>query len=293
MKSPLSIFMLLLLFSCSNVEQEAYDSVETNNEYRDYTAAPEADHTATASQASKHTPSSLAEPRSPMPEYAMKIIKSAQLSMEVASIQEFDRQLQLDLAFHEAYLASANFQSGAYQNQATYTIHVPKAKYSDLLAHLVTQSDSILHKRESAVDVTEEFVDLKSRLQTKKEVRDRYQHILRKKAQTVEDVLAAEEAIRQLTEEIEAKEGRLRYLGQKSAWSTISLDVREPFVPVVVASAPAFPFLTQLQQQFVQGAGLLKGILLSLVRIWPLLLLVALIVWRRKSLVRRFRVLKS
>ena len=56
-------------------------------------------------------------------------------------------------------------------------------------------------------DVTAEFVDIESRLKTKKEVRNRYITILKTKTGKVKDIIQAEEAIRKITEEIEVKEG--------------------------------------------------------------------------------------
>ena len=67
-------------------------------------------------------------------------------------------------------------------------------------------------KNVSVQDVTEEYLDIEARLKTKKEVEARYIEILKSKTKTVEDVLKAEEQIRIIREEIEAREGRLNYL---------------------------------------------------------------------------------
>ncbi|MBQ0740603.1 DUF4349 domain-containing protein, partial [Aquimarina celericrescens] len=70
-------------------------------------------------------------------------------------------------------------------------------------------------KNISTIDVTEEYVDITSRLKTKVEVKQRYETILRTKAKTVEDILMAEEKLSKLQEEIESAQGRLKYLGSK------------------------------------------------------------------------------
>ena len=61
-------------------------------------------------------------------------------------------------------------------------------------------------------DVTEEYIDLESRLNTKLEVKQRYESILRKQAKTVKDILATEEKLQIIQEEIESVQGRLKYL---------------------------------------------------------------------------------
>ena len=73
--------------------------------------------------------------------------------------------------------------------------------------------------------MTEEFIDIEQRLKNKKEVQRRYIEILQNKAKTVEDVLAAEDKIRIIQEEIESREGRLRYLKDNIALSTINIEM--------------------------------------------------------------------
>ena len=69
----------------------------------------------------------------------------------------------------------------------------------------VSELDKFIIGQKNAKRSTEEFVDIESRLKTKREIRDRYIQILRDKTGSISDVLEAEEAIRTITEELKQK----------------------------------------------------------------------------------------
>ena len=137
--------------------------------------------------------------------------------------------------------------------------------------------------------MTEEYVDITTRLKTKKEVRDRYVDILRSKAKTVKEVLMAEEQIRHVQEEIEAKEGRLRYLRDRVNMSTINLEIYQEIEYQPEPNVYVKSFWAKLKDGFSYGWNLLQGIVLSIVSIWPLVILFGLFWWCRKWLWNRIR----
>ena len=69
-------------------------------------------------------------------------------------------------------------------------------------------------------DVTEEYIDITARLKTKKELEARYLELL-KKANKVEEIVSIEKEIGNLRSDIESIEGRLRYINNAVAYSTL------------------------------------------------------------------------
>ena len=140
---------------------------------------------------------------------------------------------------------------------------------------LATLPERIDHKSVDARDVTEQYVDLRSRLQTKKKVAERYQELLRK-ANNIKEILEVEERLRILQEEIEAKEGQLRYLTHQVSYSTIHLHLYEvqkyEYVP---AKTPHYG--QKLLGALDGGWQMLLGLLLVIFRLWPLWIIVGLI----------------
>ena len=114
---------------------------------------------------------------------------------------------------------------------------------------------------------------------------DRYIDILRDKASTVEEILNAEEKIRVLTEEIEAKKGRLRYLKDQVSMSTINLQLYEriPYQAEVEASPS---FFSRLGKSFKNGWSMILEFTLFMANLWPVLIILGIVLWR-------FRVMKK
>ena len=77
-------------------------------------------------------------------------------------------------------------------------------------------------KNISAADVTGEYVDTYVRINTKKEVLKQYTELLHK-AGSIQDILDVEDKIREIQEELEAKEGSLKLMDDQVGYSTINL----------------------------------------------------------------------
>jgi hypothetical protein len=91
----------------------------------------------------------------------------------------------------------------------------------------------------SGQDVTEEYVDLNSRLGNLEATRDRLRAFL-DQATTVEQALEVNEELRQIEEEIAVIQGRLQNLAQRAAYSTIDLTIN-PIIPTPTATPSPTP----------------------------------------------------
>src|SRR5262249_43164394 len=79
-----------------------------------------------------------------------------------------------------------------------------------------------LHRNVTAQDVTEEFRDLEVRLKSAHAVQARLTELLAK-AVKVEESLAIERELDRVTGEIERIEGRMKFLRDQAAFSTITV----------------------------------------------------------------------
>jgi len=155
------------------------------------------------------------------------IIKNAQIKMEVRSLKESTENIKAILASQDGYLSNGQMYQAHRELNQFLEFRIPKDNFENALAEIRNQSIKIIQETINSRDVSEEFVDIQSRLKTKREVRDRYIAVLRNKASTIEEILLAEETIRKLQEEIEAKEGRLKYLMDQTSYSTIKINLVE------------------------------------------------------------------
>lgn len=226
------------------------------------------------------------EPAKPI---ARQIIKTADYRIQVKDVDASSRTAEQLAKKHGGYVSDSELTNSSYETTNTITIRVPASRFDSLLHELGTEAIHTAHRRISSQDVTEEYVDITTRLKTKIEVRDRYVDILRTKAKTVKDVLDAEEQIRIIQEEIEAKEGRLRYLKDQVGMSTVRLEIYQAIEFRPEPNAFHESFWTKLVSGLKNGWDMLQGIVIFFVNIWPLLLVGGLLWWRRSWVLGKFR----
>ncbi len=71
-----------------------------------------------------------------------------------------------------------------------------------------------------------------------------------KQAKNVQEIMAVEEQISVIREEIESKEGRQKYLNDQVSFSTITVSF---YQETETSSAPEQPFYAKIWKNFVEG----------------------------------------
>jgi len=201
-----------------------------------------------------------------------KIIKTANLSIEVDEYKESRKSLSALLKKYDAYIANEEEYNRDYQKSTNLVIRISSENFDTLLNQICGLAVHIDSKTINSKDVTEEFIDITARLKNKKEVEQQYLEIL-KKAYTINDILAVNEHLRAIREEIEAKEGRLKYLSNQVSFSTINVNLYQQIEQAYVG------FGGQLFKGFEGGW---KGILMFIIGLsymWPFLLIFSFIIW--------------
>ncbi len=204
-----------------------------------------------------------------------QIIKTAQVKIQVEKLKDSKAIITKLVGTYGGYLATSNESRSNSDFTATFSIRVPAAKFEALLDELLKQGIFVDYNNVSAQDVTEEFVDIQSRLKTKRALETRYLELL-KQAGKMEDILKLEAALQQIREEIESKEGRLKYLQNQVGFSTINLEIYEQ---VPYQSAPERGFWSKLAYGFGEGWESFLSFAIGVVTLWPFWLLLAGLVW--------------
>jgi hypothetical protein len=101
------------------------------------------------------------------------------------------------------------------------TIRVPVTVFEEAVKRVESVGD-MLHRNVQAEDVTEEFRDLEIRLKSARAVQQRLTELLAK-AVKVEESIAIERELDRVSGEIERVEGRMKYLRDRAAFSTITV----------------------------------------------------------------------
>jgi hypothetical protein len=202
-----------------------------------------------------------------------KMIWTGRIDFQVENLEKSTLGLSEIAKQHNGFVSDMNMYSTNYELSNNITIRVKSEDFSKLMSAIQTESLFTRNMEISSNDVTEEFVDISSRLNTKKEVRERYITILNKKTGDISDVLEAERAIGVITEEIEAIEGRLRYLSDQVNLSTIHLRIYQKVDYIKEPTMYQKSFMDQLIEGIGYGGEALLMVLIIVFTLWPIWLI--------------------
>jgi hypothetical protein len=267
MKFILIALFTIFTFSCKKANKEAID--ELNKRVDDIkTNLPVSDSTETAD----HSPTSITL-KSGTPDWDAKIIKTANIDLELKNYNSFNTILHQSLRNFGAYIGQEQQLQSEGQISNTVTIKVPVDQFESLMNHLasIDKDAKVLDKQITSEDVSTQIVDSKSRIETKKKLRDKYFELM-SQSKKMDDVIRVQNEISSITEDIEATSGRVEFLSHQSAYSTINLKYYQVLDAAKVDDAsPSFG--TSFSNAFKQGASLITNLFLFFVNIWPVVIL--------------------
>jgi hypothetical protein len=160
-----------------------------------------------------------------------KLIKTGGITFEVNDIEATKKSIISLVKNAGGYTSSENEKHGYDYPQFEQVVRIPSDKLDDFVLKITSLAKRIISKSISTKDVTEEFIDIETRLVTKKDLEKNYREILRK-ATTVKEMLEVERELEDVRGEIESMEGRLQYLKSQVAFSTLRLTYLQ-VTPVV------------------------------------------------------------
>ncbi len=137
------------------------------------------------------------------------------------------------------YVANASLdRSSGEARSGSWTVRVPVKKYGDFLTSL-DGVGFVESRTQNSEDVTMEYVDVEARIANLKRLEERFIALLNERTGKLEDVLKVEQELARVRGDIEQAEGRLRYLTNKTDYSTVTISLREQknYVP---PRAPSF-----------------------------------------------------
>jgi len=211
-----------------------------------------------------------------------KIIKTANLNLEVKDYNVYNTSLRDKLKQYGGYIAQEEQNQSDYKIENTITIKIPVDQFDDAVNSIASNVKELNEKKITSEDVTTEVIDTRSRLESKKQVRLRYLDLL-KQAKNMEEILNVQSEINGIQEQIESAAGRMEYLQHSSSFSTIHLT----FFQILKEGAvdPDKPsFATRITNAFQFGWNWIGELSIGLVSLWPLLLVVfGIIIFYKRS----------
>ena len=205
-----------------------------------------------------------------------KIIKTGSLSYEVKNLSETEEKIAAWLEGFGGYIAD----TWTNRNNMNVTVKVPASSFEDAM-NSTGDFGELLSRSISTEDVSENYYDLETRLETRKILQKKLESYLAG-AKNISDLLDIERQLNDVTSELESMEKQFRRLSNQIDFSTISISCRLP-ANTTEAGFETPDFLQGLKDfgynalQFLCNFGL--GILYIILVGVPSVLLIALLYW--------------
>ncbi|WP_298898632.1 DUF4349 domain-containing protein [uncultured Psychroserpens sp.] len=277
----LILFVILLSCMACSMDSKYNESlpVTTTGADEDYEAIYDGDDKALKSQVGMNqVPADL------------KIIKSANARYKVKDVKTTTRKIKHISQKYGAYISDLRFENNLYQKENRFTIKIPQQYFDVMMDSIGFMVEFVEYENITTKDVTEEYIDIHTRLETKKEVKTRYESILRKNAITVEDILATEDKLRIIQEEIESAQGRLKYLTNKVSYSTIQIDLYETVEYTEEPESYSKTFFAKGKEGLNNGWTIIESFILGLIYVWPLVIIGVIVFFVVKKKIKNRKV---
>jgi hypothetical protein len=162
------------------------------------------------------------------------IVRTADLSLVVSDAEAAAAQIKSVATELGGYVVSAQMWRDDEQLRGSVTVRVPAESLDDALERFKRLAIRVERESAGSRDVTEEYTDLDARLRNLEAAEDELRELLRtvrEKSEDAEDILAVYRELTNIRAQIEQLKGRMQYLENTAALSSVSIEL----IPDVLA----------------------------------------------------------
>jgi hypothetical protein len=237
MRKAIYIFLitgfLLVLAACSS-DEASYESKSddsSSDKEMSNVVTSNADGEA-ENEAVTEEESSESKTESPVDATARMIIHQASLSVNVKELDKAQSNIEKKVEKYGGYIVESNvYQEDEQTSSGRMIVRIPEKNFEKFLLEAEGEAAEVLERNITGQDVTEQYVDLQSRVKSKRAVEERLLDFM-SKAQKTEDLLEISADLAEVQEEIEVMVGKMKYLENQTSFSTIELSMYENRVVV-------------------------------------------------------------
>ncbi|MEE9202900.1 MAG: DUF4349 domain-containing protein [Dehalococcoidia bacterium] len=150
------------------------------------------------------------------------IVRTASLSLVVDDLGDTLGQIEALAGQLEGYVVSSSRHE---DKSASISIRVPAEQFPQAMSEMRGMAVRVENESTQSRDVTEEYVDLESRLRNLEASEEQLLTFL-ERTEKLEDVVAVFRELSSVRERIEVTKGRMQYLERTSAMSIINISLR-------------------------------------------------------------------
>ncbi|WP_186668266.1 DUF4349 domain-containing protein [Sporosarcina sp. BP05] len=211
--------LLVLLASCSSSDSSKADSqIESSSTSHDMVATE---------QENKAKTEELTDEQSEVIQTNRKIIYRAELQLNVKNLEKTQLSIEEKVGEYGGYIVESNVHRESEESvSARLTVRIPEKHFQTFLMDAEGEAAEVLTRNVTGEDVTEQYIDLESRVKSKRTVEERLL-VFMGKAEKTEDLLKISSDLSKVQEEIELIVGKIKYLENQTSFSTIEIAMYE------------------------------------------------------------------
>lgn len=219
------------------------------------------------------------------------IIKTGEVSVVVKDVPGTIKSIAAYVEKNGGFIVNSQISKTSLAPYGEITVRIPSKGFDSGLLEVKSLGDV---QRENVVgsDVTEEYMDLDARLRNLMAAEKQFLTIL-EKAEKIPDILAVQRELTQVRSNIESLQGRMKYLKTSADMSslTVYLSTDPSVLPTIEDSNEWKPLavLKSAVRGLIAVGKWLANLVIYLAVFIPLWILIVLIVWGIRALVRRSR----
>ena len=265
-KSAISILLMVLLFGlagCSSSGSKDESTKLSMESKRVMDSGQPGKNEGSLTSADSKTEKSLDAVKSKVDD--QMVIYQAELELRVKKFDQTLQNLESKAKLYGGYIAESTVtKDGNERVSGSLKLRIPQEHFQDFLTDAEGQAAEVLQRNINGQEVTEEYVDLESRLKSKKAVEERLLSFMKNAAKT-EDLLKISADLATVQEEIEIIEGRMKYLKNQTSFSTVNITLYERKVVVPNLDKDQLNTWEKTKKQFMKSTNLLLAGLSGLV----------------------------
>lgn len=160
------------------------------------------------------------------------IIRNARLDIKVNDLEKTQLHLEKKVSEYEGYVVESNMYRESDEHMSAYmSIRIPEKHFQRFLTDTEENAINVLERIVTGKDVTEDYVDLTSKLTSKRVVEERLLAFL-KDAEKTDDLLKISTDLADVQENIEVVVGKMNYLENQASYATVDISMFEDSIIV-------------------------------------------------------------
>jgi hypothetical protein len=227
------------------------------------------------------------------------IIRNAWLDLVVPDTEDALDEIKDVTDEMEGFVVQSNVYQYGDSKRASIQIRIPAEKLDEALEHFRGMASEVRSENVSGQDVTDEYVDLQSRLRSKEATEAKLLEFL-DEAEDTEAALAVYTELERIQTDIEVIKGRMQYLEESAAMSAVSIELTPDVLtqPIEVRRwNPTGTFKGAVEALIRVLQFLLDALIVIVVTVLPILIVVfgplVVLILIIRAIVRRRRARKA